>query len=193
MTAAARPTPKSALPHPAGTSISRREFLYYLLGGSGALLAARTCAGVAWFSQKSVRYGLDSGVFLLDLATLLPDNLQITNFPDGRAWLVRLDNGLEAYFGECTADRVLYRWVPTNHRFECPRCGSKFRLDGTWIEGPARRDLDRFVLEVTTSDSTHTTLLDGSPVPVDGAARIVLDTTRRILGRARSLSAKRFW
>jgi Rieske Fe-S protein len=200
MTISARPTPKAAPPHPAGTPVSRREFLYYLLGGSGALLVAGTCAGVTWFSQKVVRYGLDSGVFLLDLS-MLPQigtirernepGLAVESSPfyfqDGYSWLVHMPEGLIALDAQCTYAHqpARVKWVNIENHFMCPWCGSRFNLAGGYIWGSAPRDLDRFALEVTTPDGTPTTPLDGSPIPIVGATRVVLDTTRRIPGKAR--------
>jgi cytochrome b6-f complex iron-sulfur subunit len=37
--------------------------------------------------------------------------------------------------------------VPTNDRFECPCHGSKYLANGTRVDGPATRNLDKFVLE----------------------------------------------
>jgi Rieske Fe-S protein len=79
----------------------------------------------------------------------------------------------------------LPKWVPINHRFECPGCGSKYHLDGTYIEGPTQRGLDRFVVEVTTPNGIYTTPPDGSPVNIEGATQIVVDTNRVIYGQRR--------
>lgn len=35
--------------------VNRREFLYYLLGGSAALIAAGSCGAVAWFMMPQTR------------------------------------------------------------------------------------------------------------------------------------------
>jgi cytochrome b6-f complex iron-sulfur subunit len=92
------------------------------------------------------------------------------------------ENGLFALDGQCVRDRHLFRWIENNHRFECPMCGSKYQLDGTWIEGPANRSADRYVLEVRTTDETHTTPADGSPISVADVQSVVVDTRHRILG-----------
>ncbi|RMG92466.1 MAG: hypothetical protein D6706_16790, partial [Chloroflexi bacterium] len=94
------------------------------------------------------------------------------NFPDGRFWLVNLDTsnpqgkermyrvedesedikGVAAIYKVCTHLGCIYSWVPANNRFECPCHGSKYRLDGRRIEGPAPRTLDRFKLEALAAD-----------------------------------------
>ncbi|MFN8530863.1 MAG: hypothetical protein U0670_19845 [Anaerolineae bacterium] len=68
------------------------------------------------------------------------------------------------------------RWSDSNHRFECPACGSKFALDGSYIEGIAPHGMNYFALEVVTAQGTRRT--DGYPQPIsiEGAESIVVDT-----------------
>jgi hypothetical protein len=40
------------------------------------------------------------------------------------------------------------RWVSHNQRFEDPLSASKYSVTGEWLEGPADRDLDRYVYEI---------------------------------------------
>ena len=44
--------------------------------------------------------------------------------------------------------RCPVRWVESNHRFEEPCGGSKFFMDGRWLEGPALRNLDRYLVVI---------------------------------------------
>ncbi|MBZ0279899.1 MAG: hypothetical protein K8L97_04105 [Anaerolineae bacterium] len=165
---------------------NRREFLYYLGGAGLTVLLGQTCASLTWFAKPHVRYGVESGVFLLDLENLPKTDGQPVWLPEGNSWLVRLPNNLFlALHGQCVRDRTLVKWVSLNNRYECPHSGSKFTLDGTYIEGPARRNLDRFRVEVTTPTGTYTTLADGSPVSIADAQSIVLDTRYKILGAPR--------
>jgi cytochrome b6-f complex iron-sulfur subunit len=70
------------------------------------------------------------------------------------------------------------------NRFECPCHGSKFQLSGDYIEGPARRSLDRFVIQAVGPDGAIVaeTDADGNPVAIEGDVNLVIDTGRRILG-----------
>uniref|UniRef100_UPI0035E42AE4 QcrA and Rieske domain-containing protein n=1 Tax=Thermoflexus sp. TaxID=1969742 RepID=UPI0035E42AE4 len=80
----------------------------------------------------------------------------------------------------------LYKWVPSNFRFECPCHGSKFQLDGTYIEGPAPRDLDRFVIYLKDASGrvVAQTDLKGDPLPVPDPNLIIeVDTGKKILGK----------
>jgi cytochrome b6-f complex iron-sulfur subunit len=88
----------------------------------------------------------------------------------------------------------LYKWVDSNHRFECPCHGSKFLQTGTRIDGPARRNLDVFPIEVV--DGSGNVLArtepvmdshEGTPVEIPSeAVELRIDTGRRITGASNS-------
>jgi cytochrome b6-f complex iron-sulfur subunit len=84
--------------------------------------------------------------------------------------------------------------VPTNNRFECPCHGSKYLKSGARIDGPARRNLDMFFIEVL--DANGNVLSRSEPtlgsqeaasvkVPA-GAAALRIDTGRRVVGAVNS-------
>ena len=162
---------------------SRREFLNYAFGASIALALAGSCGGLIWFTQQIPKKNVWGGVFQLDLADVPMLQATPIAFREGQCWLAYVDDGLLALDGHCTFDRALFKWAHSNHRFECPWCGSKFRLDGSWIEGIAPRDLDRYVLEVRTAQGSRTTPLEGDPVDVTGATSILLHTENKIFGK----------
>lgn len=102
--------------------------------------------------------------------------------------------GIRAIFKVCTHLGCLYKWNDGNDRFECPCHGSKFLKTGTRIDGPARRNLDVFMMEVLDADGnilaqTEPSMdsLEGAPLdlPVN-AARIRVDTGRRVTGAPNS-------
>ena len=184
MTTSTHPTPSIEKPN-------RREFLYYLSGASLALLGAGSVGVLARFLNPPLR-GAKDGIFQVDLTTIPQVNTKAVAFPPGRYWLTQVDGGLLALSGVCTflikgtlAEGCLPKWVPTNNRFECPCCGSKYRLDGAYIEGPSQRGLDRFMIEVTTPNGIITTPPDGAPVSIEGARQILVDTNRLIYGQIR--------
>lgn len=160
---------------------NRREFMYYVGGAGLALLLGQTCAGLSWFTNPGIRYGVESGVFLLEPDILPQMGDDPAAFPDGKCWLVHLETGLLAMSGVCPFDGILIRWVPLNRRYECPHCGGKQQIDGIYIEGPAKRSLDRFPIEVTDRNGRYFTSSDGSPISIDNAKSIVVDTRTRIL------------
>src|SRR5262249_23182038 len=166
---------------------SRREFLNYLLGGSLALLAAEACAVATWFALPHFRFGEESGVFLLDLSMIPAVGMPPVAVPEVKSWLSNTSNGLLALEMHCVFDHrpIAYEWVRVTNRFECPGCGSKFRANGEKLDGlgPARRNLDRFPIEVTTATGTLKTSPDGNPVDTSGATQLVVDTRYKILGK----------
>jgi cytochrome b6-f complex iron-sulfur subunit len=69
--------------------------------------------------------------------------------PDGKFWMVTTAEGEpKALYMVCVHLGCLYKWEPSNKRFECPCHGSKYTKDGYYIEGPATRSLDWFEMTV---------------------------------------------
>lgn len=166
---------------------SRREFLNCALGASVLLAGAGTCAGLAWFTQRQISFKDGSGYFQVDLSKLPSANGVPIPVENSHAYLVNLDGGLVAYY-LCTLHGCRVRWSSYNNRFECPCCGSKFELNGDYIEGPAPRSLDRNEVRVTTRSGTVVTSDDGAPLAFEDATSIVLNLNRFIYGTPRELS-----
>ena len=188
MTAAAKTNPA---PTP-----SRREFLNYAFGASIALMLAGSCGSLVWFLQKSAPEILRDeahGYFQLNLTNLPAAENPPIYLREQRSWLVNTTNGLLALFVVSPDDHCLLKWEESNHQFIDPCHGTRFQLDGTFIEGIniAPRNMDRFVLTVTTDHGTLNTPEDGSPVPIEGATAITLDTNHIIQGKARYASYNR--
>ena len=92
--------------------------------------------------------------------------------------------GILALYKVCTHLGCLYDWAAITSRFECPCHGSKFELTGDYISGPARRSLDRFVIQAVASDgSIKETDAEGKPLVIDGNETLIVDTGKRILGK----------
>lgn len=165
---------------------SRREFLYYIWGASMALLLGQVTAGLIWFSYPRFREGEFGGVFSYSAADLPTKEEPPEWVAAGRFHVSNAENGLLALYGVCTHLGCLPKWVPTNTRFECPCHGSKFEGNGSYIEGPAPRGLDRFPVVIVYSDGEEVaTPADGSPIPINenkSIAEIRVDTGARILG-----------
>jgi len=190
-TAAKAKTAQSAAGESVGVSApSRREFLYYIWGASIALLLGEATAGILWFALPRFREGEFGGIFRLDPAELPEPGVEPLSFPAGRFHvIVTEDEGFVTLYGVCTHLGCLPKWVPLNNRFECPCHGSKYQLDGTYIEGPAPRSLDRFKTTITFADGTTVeTDAAGDPIPLAGRgniASIAIDTGTRILRSGR--------
>ena len=179
-------TRDQALPEVHVDAPSRREFLYYIWGASMVLILGQVTAGVLWFAFPRFREGEFGGVFPLPPTDLPPVGEAPNSVPSGRMHLSNTSNGVLALYGVCTHLGCLPRWVATNVRFECPCHGSKFNADGSYIEGPAPRGLDRFNIVIVYTDGT-TAESDGSGAPVPLAAgktvdQIRVDTGSRVTG-----------
>lgn len=163
---------------------SRREFLYYIWGASMALFLGQATAGLIWFAFPRFAEGEFGGTFTIDPAEVPPMGEPPISKPAGRFWLSNPQEGFLALYAVCTHLGCLPKWVATNNRFECPCHGSKFELDGAYIEGPAPRALDRFVTTITFTDGTSATSDEGQPIPLEGRTilEIRVNTGARILG-----------
>lgn len=166
---------------------SRREFLYYIWGASMALLLGQATAGLIWFALPRFKEGEFGGTFRFG-PDVVPEPLAAPfNEPAGRFWITHTENGVLGLYGVCTHLGCLPKWVPTNFRFECPCHGSKYRINGTWIIGPAPRGLDRFATTITfTNGEVVSNAGSGDPIPLNGReiAEIAINTGARITGPA---------
>jgi cytochrome b6-f complex iron-sulfur subunit len=163
---------------------NRREFLYYIWGASIAMLLGGSGAALIWFALPRFAEGTFGGVFNLDPSRVPAPGSAPLQVPEGRFWVSNVENeGLVVLFGVCTHLGCLPKWVSTNNRFECPCHGSKFELNGRYIEGPAPRSLDRFAATITFSDGTNVASNEiGDPMSITGKTitGIAINTGRRL-------------
>jgi len=193
--------------------VTRREFLYYVWAASIACFTAETTGALLWFALPRAHANKFGGPFTIPPEEIpLPDSLP-ARYTAGRFWLVNIGTeratdprhpqnavtqpGLAAFFALCTHEHCDYKWVPINNRFECPCHGAKFLLDGTRVDGPAQRDLDRFQIRALDADggllaatklgNDHDDSTVGQPLALpEGTAAIVIDTGKLIRGHPRS-------
>lgn len=134
---------------------NRREFLTYMWAATLAVATVGTGLAAYQFLYPRRLANEFGGRFYLGAASNLPP---VGSDPkanvDGRFWLANTEDGPRAFYNLCTHKWgeiwIKYRWDSTRGRFECPACGSKFSLEGHYIEGPAPRSLDQFVIEIVT-------------------------------------------
>jgi cytochrome b6-f complex iron-sulfur subunit len=179
----------------ADPKITRRELLNYAWLASIGLFALETVGLSLWFAFPNFKAGQFGGQFNIGPATgVLPEvNAGPKAFTDGKFWLVNLDTkspageprkGIMAIFKVCTHLGCLYEWVTITNRFECPCHGSKFALTGDYLQGPARRSLDRFVIQAVSPDGKiKETDAEGHPLEINGDESLIIDTGKRILGK----------
>lgn len=167
---------------------NRREFLYYIWGASILLIGGQATAGLIWFALPRFREGEFGGTFSYggdQIGDMMPvAGVAPVSVPAGRFHLSNVDGeGFLALYGVCTHLGCLPKWTPTTHRFECPCHGSKFQLNGKYIEGPAPRSLDRFRVTLTFADGTTATTNEaGDPIPLNDKAvvSIAVNTGARV-------------
>lgn len=195
---------------PASLPLSRREFLYYIWGASMAVLLAGSGGATIWFILPRFREGEFGGVITVSLSEIPPVDAPPEEFAAGRFWLMNIGqrtledsrqpsdypikSGVRAIYKVCTHLGCLYRWSATNDHFQCPCHGSKFLKTGTRIDGPARRNLDVFIIEAVddqgnvlarTEPSMGST--EGTPLEIPAnATSLRVDTGRRVTGALNS-------
>ncbi len=169
----------------ASKPINRREFLYYLGGGSMALFTATMCGAVYQYTARNLPLELEAGVFEVDM-DLLPAQKLLGVHRAAAAYLIPTSSGLLALNRWCPyGEGIKVVWVDVSNRYECPFCGSKYEFDGTYITGPALRSLDQYVLHVRVPGGTRRTPPEGGPISLENATQIFVDTNRVILGEPR--------
>lgn len=157
-------------------NISRREFLNYVWVGSMAIFMAASGGAIFAFSMPRFKEGEFGGKFTVGtVSDKLPavDSPPVA-YPGIKVWLANVGpteaakgggvQGLIALYKVCVHLGCLYAWVDSTVRFECPCHGSKYHQDGTYIEGPAPRDLDRFVLQLVDENGNVMKDAQGNPL-----------------------------
>lgn len=130
-----------------GAEISRRDFFNEV---------AIAALGVAGLGAAVVTYRYLSPNVLFEPPTtfragnpdLYPVN-SVTYISDQQVYIVRTNAGFYAVSAVCTHLGCITEWKPEANQIQCPCHGSKFREDGTKIEGPAPRPLPHFSITLT--------------------------------------------
>ncbi|MEM7031594.1 MAG: Rieske 2Fe-2S domain-containing protein [Chloroflexota bacterium] len=175
---------KKAAPFVRPANVTRREFLNLAWLGSIALLTVQTLGISILFAFPRFKEGDFGGIIRIgNAASRLPEvNAPPVPFASGKFWLTNTPEGAYAIYQVCTHLGCLYAWSDVTSRFECPCHGSKFSLDGSFIEGPAPRSLDRFPLIALDDNGNEIarTPESGGGLPLNGDEDLVVDTGGRI-------------
>lgn len=169
--------------------ISRQEFLNLAWLASLGFLTI-DLAGVSYlFALPRFKEGEFGGKITLGKVSELPTTGSApVNYPKVKLWVSNTDEGMVALYKVCTHLGCLYNWRELEGKFVCPCHGSQFTAKGDYIQGPAPRSLDRFVVEAT--DPTTGQVIaesdeEGNPLPLTSNQELVIrvDTGRRIKGK----------
>ena len=132
---------------PDGQVVSRRGVLsaagvgWLAVGGTVVLsgLAAQRFLFPNVLAEPDPRIRLGE----LDSYAEMPSRSVSEAFKSQGIWIVRLPGRIAAHSTTCTHRGCLTNWVEGERKFKCPCHGSGFGQDGTNVEGPAPRSLER--------------------------------------------------
>ena len=149
MTVTDTPAPRAIEGSPCGGCVAtdRRAFLLDAIkAGVAALVALGVAPGAAeatplrWISawggtRQEKLYPVPSG-----------DGVQIDK--DNEVILARVGKAVYAFALACPHQNTALRWEAGDNRFQCPKHKSRYRPDGTFIEGRATRSMDRYAVKL---------------------------------------------
>lgn len=165
--------------------VTRREFLNLAFLASLGILFVGLGGATFLFSLPRFQAGEFGGEFDLGKSgEAIPAVTAAPNpNPKARVWIANTNQGVLALYNVCVHLGCLYQWQHTTNRFECPCHGSKYQKDGTYIEGPAPRSLDR--IEIIFQDADGKVLAQtngtGDPLPVPSPDAIMIVNTGKII------------
>ena len=128
-----------------GCELGRRAFLRDAAGAVAAaffVLGARKAEAAAM--PLSLMTPLRAGKAERTYALPATDGASIDR--DAEVILVRWQGKAYAFALSCPHQNTALRWLEHDGRFQCPKHKSKYRPDGTFIEGRATRGMDRYDL-----------------------------------------------
>ena len=153
--------------------ITRKQFLGKALGGTfGAFMGIQALAWLGFLWPKvSGGFGskVDAGkIEDLKNQIIQADGSVIPAFiPEARAYVLPFNestaggsqftdgstiaDGLVAVYQRCVHLGCRVPWCNSSQGFECPCHGSKYNMVGEYYAGPAPRNLDRFVVSVSSA------------------------------------------
>ncbi|MFO7291958.1 MAG: Rieske 2Fe-2S domain-containing protein [Actinomycetes bacterium] len=157
---------------PEEAGITRRQFFNRALGATFGLWGAGLGLGFLAYFWPRVSGGFGADINAGNVNDIIGElrdadgNVVPLFIPEARAYIVpapaRLSEQFEGRQVEAAGLMALYQrcvhlgcrvpWCATSQGFECPCHGSKYNEIGEYFAGPAPRNLDRFVVEVTDSN-----------------------------------------
>jgi cytochrome b6-f complex iron-sulfur subunit len=167
--------------------LTRREFLNYAwLASLGFVFVGGTSVATFFFSLPRFKEGEFGGVFRESADQLPGPNDPPRPNREGKYWLANLNGNVIALYNVCVHLGCLYEWQPVTGRFECPCHGSKYHKDGTYIEGPAPRSLDRMKVTFAQGSQSVAASERGEPlaIPADKTLQLVVDTGKITQGNS---------
>ncbi len=156
-------------------ALPRRNFMRRVLGGVLAVLGLESLAATLVSLFPVLKGGLGATLnagAVGSYPVVSPKAGAPVKFPDGKLWIVHLEQGWWALSQKCPHLGCAVPWCDQSGHFECPCHGSTYTLEGEWIEGPAPRGLDRYRVDVSSGN----VMIDTSKV-IDGPRHGTSSTT----------------
>jgi len=129
------------------SGMSRRDFFNEVAVGALGIAGLGAAIVTYQFLSPNVLFE-PSTTFRAGNPDLFPIN-SVTYMQDQQAYIVRTRDGFYAVAAVCTHLGCITQWKPEAEQIACPCHGSKFKPDGTKIEGPAPRSLPHFSITLT--------------------------------------------
>ena len=127
--------------------ITRRDFLNEITLGALGIAGLGSVAVTYQFFAPNVLFEPPT-TFRAGNPDLYPVH-SVTFLQDQQVYIVRMPEGFYAVSAVCTHLGCVTQWKPDAEMIACPCHGSKFKSDGTKIEGPAPRPLPHFAVSLT--------------------------------------------
>ena len=126
---------------------NRRDFLLDTLRAGAAALAAigMTPAGADAMPLRWITAIASAGAERT-YAVPAADGVQIDKANE--VILARTGKAVYAFALACPHQNTALRWDAGGNRFQCPKHKSRYRADGTFIEGRATRSMDRYAIRM---------------------------------------------
>ena len=132
-------------------SPGRRDFLLDALrAGAMALAAVGLSPGGANAMPPRLISAISSRLTDKSYPAPTADGVQIDN--DAEVILSRSGKQVYALVLACPHQNTALRWDVSGKRFQCPKHKSRYRPDGTFIEGRATRSMDRYAIRLVGSN-----------------------------------------
>ncbi|MGH9773902.1 MAG: ubiquinol-cytochrome c reductase iron-sulfur subunit [Candidatus Acidiferrales bacterium] len=128
-------------------TVTRRDFLNEVTLGALGIAGLGSVAVTYQFFSPNVLFEPPSS-FRAGTPDLYPLD-KVIFLQDQQVYIVRTSAGFYAVSAVCTHLGCITQWKQEANQIACPCHGSKFKPDGTKIEGPAPRPLPHFSITLT--------------------------------------------
>jgi len=128
-------------------TVNRRDFVNEVAVGALGIAGLGALVVTYRYLAPNVLFE-PSPTFRAGNPDLYPLN-SVTYLQNQQVYIVRKEEGFYAVSAVCTHLGCITQWKPEANQIACPCHGSKFRIDGTKIEGPAPRPLAHFAIALT--------------------------------------------